>query len=61
MIAMFHHAIHPYLAHSHTERTHPGLDNRLIAPERGVGRPMGHVVRRERLGGLLSYSHREAA
>ena len=49
------------LAHYHTERNHQGLDNLLIAPEGGVGCHMGHVVRRKRLGGLLSYYHREAA
>ena len=38
-----------------------GLANRLVAPERAVGGQTGHVVRRERLGGLLSYYHREAA
>src|SRR5712691_7024746 len=52
--------IHQYLAHYHTERNHQGLDNRLITPE-GVGAcQTGHVVRRDRLGGLLSYYHREA-
>jgi transposase InsO family protein len=55
------HAIHQYLAHYHTERNHQGLDNRLIAPEGEVSCQTGHVVRRERLGGLLSYYHREAA
>ena len=54
-------AIYQYLAHYHTERNHQGLDNQLIASEGAVGSQMGHVVRRERLGGLLSYSHREAA
>ncbi len=54
-------AIRQYLSHYHTERNHQGLDNRLIAPEGGVGGQTGHVVRRERLGGLLSYYHREAA
>ena len=53
--------IHEYLAHYHRERNHQGLDNRRIAPERAVGCQTGHVVRRERLGGLLSYDHREAA
>ena len=53
--------IHQYLAHYHTERNHQGLDNRLIAPEGPVGCQTGHVVRRKRLGGLLSYSYREAA
>ena len=55
------HVIYEYLAYYHTERNHQGLDNRLIAPEGAVGCHTGHVVRRERLGGLLSYYHREAA
>jgi hypothetical protein len=50
-----------YLAHDHQERNHQGLDNQLIAPETEVSRPTAQVVRRERLGGLLSYYHREAA
>jgi putative transposase len=49
-----------YLAHYHMERNHQGLENRLIAREE-VGGQTGPVVRRERLGGLLSYYHREAA
>jgi len=50
-----------YMRHYHAERNHQGLDNRLIAPEGAVGRHTGHVVRRERLGGLLRYYYREAA
>ena len=50
-----------YLAHYHTERNHQGLNNQLIAREEEVGGHTGPVVRRERLGGLLSYYHREAA
>jgi hypothetical protein len=53
--------IHQYLAHYHTERNHQGLDNQRIAQEGAAGGHTGPVVRRERLGGLLSYSHREAA
>src|SRR5262247_3250514 len=53
-------AIHQYLAHYHTERNHQGLGNQLIAREGAVGGQTGPVVRRERLGGLLSYYHREA-
>ena len=49
-----------YLEHYHTERNHQGLDNHLIAPRVAVGHPTGHVVRRERLGGLLRYYYREA-
>jgi transposase InsO family protein len=55
------HVLHEYLTHSHRERNHQGLDNRLIAPEEGVGCQTGLMVRRARLGGLLSYYHREAA
>jgi transposase InsO family protein len=54
-------AIHQYLAHYHTERNHQGLNNQLIARAGDVGGRTGPVVRRERLGGLLSYYHREAA
>ena len=54
-------AIQQYLAHYHHERNHQGLDNQLIAREGGVNCQTGPVVRRERLGGLLSYYHREAA
>ena len=54
-------AIQQYLTHSHMERNHQGLDNRLIAPVGAVGCQTGPVVRQERLGGLLSYYHREAA
>jgi transposase InsO family protein len=50
-----------YLGHYHAERNHQGLDNQLIEPEGEVGRHTGQVARRERLGGLLSYYHREAA
>ncbi len=54
-------AIQQYLAHYHHERNHQDLDNQLITQEEVVGCQMGHVVRRERLGGLLSSYHREAA
>ena len=50
-----------YLTHYHTERNHQGLDNQLIMREGAAGYQMGPVVRRERLGGMLSYYHREAA
>src|SRR2546422_338358 len=53
-------AIQQYLTHYHMERNHQGLENRLIARE-DVGGQTGPVVRRERLGGLLSYYHHEAA
>jgi WD domain, G-beta repeat len=40
---------------------HHTLLTQLIVPEPGMGRRRGPVVRREHLGGLLSYYHREAA
>jgi putative transposase len=54
-------AMQQYLTHYHTERNHQGLDNQLIVREGAGGCQTGPVVRRERLGGLLSYYHREAA
>ena len=53
--------IQSYLAHYHHERNHQGLGNQLIVAELGMEHRRGFVVHRERLGGLLSYSHREAA
>ena len=53
--------IHQYLSHYHTERNHQGIDNQLIAPEPVRSRQGSAVMRRERLGGLLSYYHCEAA
>jgi putative transposase len=54
-------AIQQYLAHYHTERNHQGLANHLIAPEPDLASHSAQVRRRERLGWLLSYYHREAA
>ena len=52
-------AIDEYMEHYHLERTHQGLDNRLIdgVPECSTGR----VLRLPRLGGLLNSYYREAA
>jgi hypothetical protein len=44
----------------HHKRDHQGLDNALIAANEAVN-GNGKVVRRDRLGGLLSFYHREAA
>ena len=54
-------AIQQYLAHYHTERNHQGLGNQRITPEPERSHQGGAVVRRERLGGLLSYYYRDAA
>jgi putative transposase len=53
--------IQQYLAHYHAERNHQGLGNQRIAPKPVLSRQSGAVVRRDRLGGLLSYYYREAA
>jgi putative transposase len=47
--------------HYHDERNHQGLENRLLRPLWAVGEPDARVKRRQRLGGMLSYYHREAA
>ena len=59
--ASLRYALHQSLSHYHAERNHQGLDNQLIEPDVGAGCRTGQVVRRERLGWLLSYYHREAA
>jgi putative transposase len=46
--------------HYHCERNHQGIDNALIAGNADVN-GTGKVVRRDRLGGLLGFYHREAA
>ena len=56
-----HYVLQQYLAHYHAERNHQGLENQLIAAAPGLDHHRGQVVRQERLGGLLSYYHREAA
>ena len=53
------HAIDEYIEHYHVERTHQGLDNRLVDGVSQSG--AGPVQRHERLGGLLSSYYREAA
>ena len=54
-------AVVSYLRHYHAERNHQGLGNELIHPNDDVGRVVGRVECRERLGGLLRYYYREAA
>ena len=54
-------ALKEFGAHYHTERNHQGLGNRIIDPGDEVGKELGDVRCRERLGGMLRYYHREAA
>ena len=55
------HAVQEFVAHYHLERNHQGLGNRLIVPLATSVETAGTVERRERLGGLLNYYHRQAA
>ena len=50
-----------YVEHYHRERNHQGLDNRLLQQAPPPKRAATHVQRRNRLGGLLNFYHREAA
>jgi Integrase core domain len=54
-------AINEFVEHYHLERNHQGLDNRLITPLTAAANDNAPVARRERLGGLLSFYHRQAA
>ena len=56
-------ALETFCEHYHGERNHQGKENMLLFPRQSrAGCGPGAVVRcRERLGGLLSYYHRDAA
>ena len=54
-------AVFEFVAHYHVERNHQGLANRLIVPLTTSVEAAGNIERRQRLGGLLNYYHREAA
>jgi putative transposase len=50
-----------HIAHYTLERNHQGLDNELIEKSDSAPEIQGTVKRKERIGGLLSYYHREVA
>jgi transposase InsO family protein len=54
-------ALTHYVAHYHEERNHQGLQNRLLKCSDGPINLGGRIERRERLGGMLNFYHREAA
>ena len=54
-------AVEQFLIHYHGERAHQGLGHQILEPGPEVGRTVGEIVCRERLGGLLKYYHRQAA
>ena len=53
--------VHEYAEHYHRERNHQGLENQLLQRAPPPVHQGAAVQRRERLGGLLSFYHREAA
>jgi hypothetical protein len=52
-------AIVEYMAHYHGERNHQGLGNALTSGARDDSADAGPVVRRDRIGGLLHFCHRQ--
>jgi len=54
-------AVGEFVAHYHGERNHQGLENRLIDQAPKPANMNGQILRREQLGGLLSYYERQAA
>ncbi len=54
-------ALNDYVEHFHAERNHQGKGKVLLFPRANDRQHDGPVRCRERLGGLLSYYHREAA
>ena len=50
-----------YLEHYHRERNHQGLDGKIIDAGPELGRVVGRIQRKERLGGMLRYYYRRAA
>jgi hypothetical protein len=50
-----------YLEYYHHERNHQGLAGRIIEPAAQIATATGKVRRRQRLGGMLNYYHRDAA
>ena len=56
------HVLGEYLTHDHEERPHQGKGNVILFPsaQAELGSE-GTIECRERLGGLLKYSHRKAA
>ncbi len=56
------HCLKHYVNHFHAERNHQGKGNVILfpAPEDRIGEMSGDIQTRERLGGLLTFYHRDA-
>ena len=55
------HVVGEYVEHFHRERNHQGIGNVIPFPDERLGAAGQTVEKAERLGGLLSYYHRQAA
>ncbi len=53
-------AVSEYVEHYHRERSHQGLENKLIEPTAEAASGAGKLVRESRLGGLLNHYRRVA-
>ena len=53
--------IQEYVEHYHRERSHQSLSNQLITATNDNAAVGGPALRRQRLGGVLNFYHREAA
>ena len=53
--------IREYLAHYHAERNHQGIENVIPFPDARLEAREGKIVKADRLGGLLSFYHRQPA
>lgn len=53
--------VREYLVHYNRERPHQGIDNVLLRSPPRPANDNGPIRRRQRLGGLLNFYHREAA
>ncbi len=53
--------VQEYVEHYHRERNHQGLGNQLLERAPPPANAGAAVHRRQRIGGLLNYYHREAA
>ena len=54
-------SVHEFVQHYRFERNHQGLKNDLIDGAPSPANTNGQVERRERLGGVLNFHHRQAA
>jgi hypothetical protein len=56
-----HRAMREYLEYYNRERNHQGLNGKIIDAGPELGRVVGRIRSKERLGGMLRYYYREAA